>query len=88
MYNIYISYRLWTLNNFELDKKSTRGVEKIISYYTLSPDVAEKLYNDKQIKIYDNTYVNKDLFSGINRVKSYIKNSLGQRKLFIFRWLF
>ncbi|MBE6150555.1 MAG: radical SAM protein [Firmicutes bacterium] len=57
---IYISYRLWTLNNYELDKKSTRVVEKIISYYTLSPDVAEKLYKDKQIKIYDNTYVNKD----------------------------
>ena len=30
-------------------------------------------------------YVNKDLFSGINRVKSYLKNSLGERKLFIFK---
>lgn len=29
--------------------------------------------------------VNKDLFSGINRVKSYLKNSLGERKLFIFK---
>ena len=35
--------------------------------------------------ILTNPYVNKDLFSGINRVKSYFKNSLGQRKLFIFR---
>jgi len=32
-----------------------------------------------------NPYVNKDMFSGINRVKSYFKNSLGIRKLFIFR---
>ncbi|MGN1208339.1 MAG: terminase large subunit domain-containing protein [Christensenellales bacterium] len=32
-----------------------------------------------------NTNVNKDLFSGINRVKSLICNSLGERKLFIFR---
>ncbi|MGN0960715.1 MAG: terminase large subunit domain-containing protein [Christensenellales bacterium] len=32
-----------------------------------------------------NPYVNKDLFSGINKVKSYIKNSLGQRRLFIFK---
>lgn len=31
-----------------------------------------------------NTNVNKDVFSGIQRVKSYIKNSLGQSKLFIF----
>ena len=29
--------------------------------------------------------VNKDLFSGINRVKAYLKNSLGERKLFIFK---
>jgi len=35
--------------------------------------------------ILTNTYVNKDLFSGINRVKSYFKNSLGERKLFIFK---
>jgi len=32
-----------------------------------------------------NPYVNKDLFSGINRVKSYFKNALGQRRLYIFR---
>ena len=31
-----------------------------------------------------NTNVNKDVFSGIQRVKSYLKNSLGQTKLFIF----
>jgi hypothetical protein len=30
-------------------------------------------------------YVNKDLFSGINRVKAYLKNSNGERKLFIFK---
>ena len=32
-----------------------------------------------------NTNVNKDVFTGIQRVKSYIKNSLGERKLFIFK---
>lgn len=32
-----------------------------------------------------NPYVNKDLFSGINRVKSYFKNANGERKLFIFK---
>ena len=29
--------------------------------------------------------VNKDMFSGINKVKSYFKNALGERKLFIFK---
>ncbi len=31
-----------------------------------------------------NTNVNKDVFSGIQKVKSYLKNSFGQSKLFIF----
>ena len=31
-----------------------------------------------------NTNVNKDVFSGIQRVKSYLKNACGQSKLFIF----
>lgn len=57
---VYISYRLWTLNNYELDKKSTEVVEKIIASYQLSTDVVDKLYNDKQIKIFENTYVNKE----------------------------
>ena len=32
-----------------------------------------------------NPKVNKDLFSGINRVKAYLRNSQGQSKLFIFK---
>lgn len=32
-----------------------------------------------------NTNVNKDLFSGISRVKQYLKNAKGQSKLFIFK---
>ena len=32
-----------------------------------------------------NPKVNKDLFTGINRVKSYLKNANGQAKLFIFK---
>ena len=35
--------------------------------------------------ILTNPYVNKDLFSGINRVKSYFRNANGERKLFIFK---
>ena len=42
-----------------------------------------ELFYDNGILV--NPYVNKDLFSGINRVKSYICNSLGVRKLFIFK---
>ena len=42
-----------------------------------------ELFYDNGILV--NPYVNKDLFSGINRVKSYICNSAGIRKLFIFK---
>lgn len=42
-----------------------------------------ELFYDNGIIV--NPYVNKDLFTGINRVKSYICNSLGVRKLFIFK---
>ena len=40
------------------------------------------LFYDHNILV--NTNVNKDVFSGIQRVKSYLKNSLGESKLFIF----
>lgn len=43
--------------------------------------VADLFYDNK---ILVNTNVNKDVFSGVQRVKSYLKNSLGESKLFIF----
>lgn len=42
-----------------------------------------ELFYDNGILV--NPYVNKDLFSGINRVKSYFRNANGDRKLFIFK---
>ena len=44
--------------------------------------VAE-LFSDNGITV--NTHVNKDLFSGINRVKSYLKPVEGKPKLYIFK---
>lgn len=41
------------------------------------------LFYDNGILV--NTNVNKDLYSGINRVKSYLKNAEGVSKLFIFK---
>lgn len=42
-----------------------------------------ELFYDNGINV--NPKVNKDLFSGISRVKSYLKNSKGESKLFIFK---
>lgn len=47
-----------------------------------SKSVAELFYDNG---ILVNTNVNKDLFSGINRVKSYLRNAEGKSRLFIFK---
>lgn len=57
---IYISYRLWTLKNNKLDKKSTIIVNKIKSFYNLSLDVVDKIYNNRTTKIDINTFVEKE----------------------------
>ena len=56
---MFISYRLWTLDNYKLDEKSTFIVNKIIDSYTLSTEMVYKIKNDKNIKIFNNTFVNK-----------------------------
>lgn len=58
--HVYISYRLWTLNDLVLDNNSKEVVDNIISEYNLSPELVEKVYKEKQIKICENTYINKD----------------------------
>jgi len=68
-----IVYRIWTLNNNKLDEKSTKIVEKIKKYYKLSTKVVEKIYNDKNIKINPQIYVDKDnefIWPTINNHKS------------------
>lgn len=57
---MFISYRIWNLEDFNLSKQSTEIVEKIIKYYDLSIDVVENLYNKHNVKIDNNTFVNKE----------------------------
>ena len=58
--NIYINYRLWTLEDYTLNKESTTIVNKIIKSYNLSTELVEKIKNDKNITIDINTFVNKN----------------------------
>ena len=55
-----IIYRLWTLPSLNLDKLSTNIVDKITNHYKLSTDIVNKIKNDKNIKIYENIYIDKD----------------------------
>ena len=65
------------------DGKYSSLIDSAASQHTLNGvrSVAE-LFFERGIKV--NTHVNKDLFSGISQVKSYIKNAEGVPRLFIF----
>lgn len=58
--NVTIIYRLWTLNNGELDEKSTQTVNKISSYYNLSTEIVDKIKKENNVKIKDRIFVDKD----------------------------
>ncbi len=64
--------------------KVTALIDSAANQRTLasSKSVAELFYD---LDILVNTNVNKDLFSGISKVKSYIKDVNGKSKLFIFK---
>lgn len=71
--NTTVIYRLWTLKNNELDKKSTRIVDKIKKYYDLSLETVDKIKNTNNIKISSRIFVDKDnefIWPTINNHKS------------------
>ncbi len=55
-----IIYRLWTLPSMKLDEKSKKIVYLIKEHYQLSNEIFNKILIDKNIKIKDNIYVDKD----------------------------
>ena len=55
-----IVYRIWTLPSLDLNKISTIIVEKIIHHYKLSTEIVNKIKKDKNIKVGDNIYLDKD----------------------------
>lgn len=52
-------YRFWTMDNNVLNEKSTEIVNKIVSFYHLSPEIVEKIKIEKHIKVKDNIYIDK-----------------------------
>lgn len=72
------------LNWFTVNGKYSALIDSAANQKTLaSSKSVSELFYDYGINV--NTKVNKDLFSGIQRVKSYIKNANGKSKLFIFK---
>ena len=56
---ITVIYRLWVLKDINII--STNIVDKIINHYNLSTDIVNKIYNDKNVNIADNIYLDKDI---------------------------
>ena len=56
---ITIIYRIWVLK--DINKLSTNIVDKIIEHYKLSTEIDNKIYNDKNINIAGNIYLDKDI---------------------------
>ncbi len=75
-------------NNLNWHRNSNGMIEALIDSAANQTTLASTksvadLFYDYGILV--NTNVNKDVFSGIQRVKSYFKNALGEAKIFIFK---
>lgn len=77
-----IIYRIWTLKKLHLDKISTTIVHKIISHYNLSPEIVDKIMDEKNIKIANNIYIDKEnefVWPEVNNFKEDYGTCLGCR---------
>ena len=77
-----IIYRIWTLSSLDLDRISTNIVEKLNNHYHLSTDIVHKIKKEKNIKINNNIFVDKDYefdWPIINQNKRNIGTCLGTR---------
>ena len=77
-----IIYRIWVLQTLDLKKLSTNIVDKIEEHYKLSTDIVNKIKCEKNIKIKDNIYIDKDYefdWPQINDKKSDVGTCLGTK---------
>lgn len=58
--NTTIIYRIWTLASLDLNKTSTKIVDKIILHYKLDDKVICKIKKEKNIEIKNNIYLDKN----------------------------
>ena len=70
--------------HFGMDGKYEALIDSAANQRTLASEKSvSELFYENGIAV--NPKVNKDLFTGINRVKSYLKNANGETKLYIFK---
>jgi len=75
-----IIYRIWTLTSF--NELSTRIVDNIKNHYNLSTIIVDKILKEKNIKIKDNIYIDKDyefIWPKITNNKNNIGTCLGTK---------
>ena len=57
---ITIVYRIWTLDSLKIDERFIKIVDEIKNHYKLSPLIINKIKCERNIKIIDNIYIDKD----------------------------
>lgn len=77
-----IIYRIWTLPTLDLDKVSTKIVDKINDHYKLNDEIINKIKHEKATKISENIYLDKNYefkWPKIDTKKSDIGTCLGTK---------
>lgn len=75
--NIQLVFRFWALKNNRFTDLQKTFIESIISFFSLNTNIIQKIENEKNIKLLNNLYLNKEnLFEWPNLENSYY-NELG-----------
>lgn len=58
--NIYVVYRFWALDS-EFNEFQQNIISQIVNYYNLNKEIEDKIYKEKNIKLLEKLYLNKDI---------------------------
>ena len=57
---VYVMYRIWTLNGFEMNAQAKEIIEGLRSYYHLSDDLIQSMIENNHVQISDRIYLDKE----------------------------
>ena len=58
--SVYVMYRIWTLDGFEMNEQAQEIIEGLQEYYHLEANLAEKMIQENHVQITDRIYLDKE----------------------------
>ena len=58
--NVYVMYRIWTLDGFEMNSQAREIIDGLQSYYSLSADLIERMKQENHVQITERIYLDKE----------------------------